>query len=323
MRNEIGSEFWNVLVCEKSNNFFPSNTRWFLSGRSALKAIIAENNFRTVTLPSWCCDSMIKPFIEAGIEVSFYPSLEPIERLYSDAVLVMDYFGYSGHSDISDYKGIIIRDVTHSIFSRSYSDADYYFGSLRKWAGFWTGGFAWGIVGEAKGEDREYVQLRKTAMEEKSKYIQGMMDSKEYLKIFAQAEELLDNAGIDAAASRDIELAKYLDIEKIKEQRRENAKVLLDEFANISIFPSLEDGDCPMFVPIRVPYGKRDELRRYLIAKEVYCPVHWPISSYHRLNDQTRKIYDEELSLVCDQRYTAKDMLRIVECVKEFFKKSC
>lgn len=323
MRSEIGSEFWEVPVCEKENKFFPFNTHWFLSGRSALKAIIAENEWKTVSLPSWCCDSMIRPFTNVGIEVHFYPSLEPIGRLHADAILVMDYFGYSDDSDVAGYKGIIIRDVTHSIFSKSYSDADYYFGSLRKWAGFWTGGYAWGIAGEAKCENNEYTKLRKSAMLDKKRYIQGITDDKEYLKVFTQAEELLNIAGIDAAAPRDIELAKYLDIEKIKEQRRENAKVLLDEFANIAVFPLLKPNDCPMFVPIRVPYGKRDELRRYLISKEIYCPVHWPISSYHQLNNQTRKIYDEELSLVCDQRYTEEDMLRIIDCVKEFFKKSC
>jgi hypothetical protein len=323
MRNEIGSEFWEVPVCKESNSVFSPETRWFLSGRSALQAIIAENNFKTAALPSWCCDSMIKPFTDAGVEVHFYASLEPIEDVSSDVILVMDYFGYSGHSDIAGFKGTIIRDVTHSIFSKSYADADYYFGSLRKWAGFWTGGFVWGIKGKAKGENREYVQLRKTAMAEKSKYIQGMTDSKEYLKVFAQAEELLDNTGMEAADPRDVELGQYLDIKKIKDQRRKNAQALLKEFADIAVSPVLNPDDCPLFVPIRVPFGKRDVLRRYLISKEIYCPVHWPVSSYHQLNKQTRRIYDEELSLVCDQRYTEEDMLRIIASIKEFFKKSC
>ncbi len=323
MRNEIGSEFWEVPVCKESNSVFSPETRWFLSGRSALQAIIAENNFKTAALPSWCCDSMIKPFTDAGVEVHFYTSLEPIEDVHSDVILVMDYFGYSGHSDIAGFKGTVIRDVTHSIFSKSYSDADYYFGSLRKWVGFWTGGFVWGIEGEAKEENREYVQLRKTAMAEKSKYIQGMTDSKEYLKVFAQAEELLDNTGMEAADPRDVELGQYLDIKKIKDQRRKNAQALLKEFADIAVSPVLNPDDCPLFVPIRVPFGKRDVLRRYLISKEIYCPVHWPVSSYHQLNKQTRRIYDEELSLVCDQRYTEEDMQRIIASIKEFLKKSC
>ncbi len=323
MRNEIGSEFWEVPVCKGANSVFPPETRWFLSGCSALQAIIAENNFRTASLPSWCCDSMIKPFADAGVEIHFYPALEPIKDIHTDAILVMDYFGYSGHSDTASFKGTVIQDVTHSIFSKSYPDADYYFGSLRKWAGFWTGGFAWGIDGEAKGKNREYVQLRKTAMEGKSKYIHGMTDSKEYLKVFVQAEELLDHTGMEAADPRDVELAHYLDIEKIRDQRRKNAQALLKEFADIAVFPLLSTDDCPLFVPIKVPFGKRDVLRRYLISKEIYCPVHWPISSYHQLNSQTQRIYDEELSLVCDHRYTEEDMQRIIASIKEFLKKSC
>ena len=73
-----------------------------------------------------------------------------------------------------------------------------------------------------------------------------------------------------------------------------------------------------MFVPVLVPYGKRDELRKYLIENEIYCPVHWPESKYHKLDERTEYIYQNELSLVCDQRYTESDMNRIVEVIKTY-----
>ena len=75
-----------------------------------------------------------------------------------------------------------------------------------------------------------------------------------------------------------------------------------------------------MFVPILVPDGKRDELRRYLIKHEMYCPVHWPVSMYHKLDKRAEIIYKNELSLVCDQRYTEEDMQRMVETIKDFWK---
>ena len=37
---EIGSEFWDVPVHELNNKLFNEDTAWFLSGRSALRAII-------------------------------------------------------------------------------------------------------------------------------------------------------------------------------------------------------------------------------------------------------------------------------------------
>lgn len=325
---EIGSEFWNIPICGKENGLFSTSIRWFLSGRSALQYIIEDikekRAFHTVAMPSWCCDSMIVPFLRNGIEVKFYPvygSRQDQSAVNADAILLMDYFGYTGQSELTGYEGTVIRDITHSIFSSSYNDADFYFGSLRKWAGFWTGGYAWGAGTEIiPTADEKYVALRKSAMEVKKEYISGASDSKDYLKAFNEAEEYLDSCGVAAAEPRDVTLAQNLDIESIKAQRKKNAKRLLEAFADIAVFQEMKETDCPMAVPILVPQGKRNELRRYLIEQEIYCPIHWPVSKYHKLNDNTRKLYDEELSLVCDQRYTEEDMDRIIMAIKNFWK---
>ena len=278
MRCEIGSEFWNVPVSEE-NNFFPAETKWFASGRSALYAIIKENDFKTVLLPDFCCDSMIKPFVENGIAVEFYPAFSSLENVDADAALIMDYFGYSGHSGRGKFKGIVIRDLTHSIFSAKYDDADYYFGSLRKWAGFYTGGFAMGLKKPVIYEEEldSYVSLRQNAMNAKALYISEQADSKDYLQMFSEAEDMLEE---------------------------------------ISVSPAC---DCPLFVPVLV--GNRDALRKRLIEQEIYCPVHWPVSRYHQLSKETETFYNRELSLVCDQRYTEQDMLRMVDVIKEFLRK--
>ena len=105
IKNEIGSEFWSVQVKDVPNHFFPKNTQWFLSGRSALtyilKDIIKKSTVHTVALPSWCCESMIIPFLKAGLKVYFYPvyffggHLVQEPDLTCDVILVMDYFGYA------------------------------------------------------------------------------------------------------------------------------------------------------------------------------------------------------------------------------------
>ncbi|MBQ4438527.1 hypothetical protein II898_06585 [bacterium] len=271
---------------------------------------------------------MIKPFVDAGLDVHFYPvywkdGLIQEINLDSDVLFLMDYYGYTGQqTDLSSYKGVIVRDVTHSIFSSTYYDADYYFGSLRKWCGVWSGGYAWTKDGHMleKGEkDKgEYIKLRSRAMEEKRDYIEGRCAEKKYLKIYDAAEECLETTGIAPADERDVESARRLDVEKIKKQRRANAEVLRKEFSDWLIFPSISDVDTPMFVPVLVPNGKRDALRRYLINNEIYCPIHWPVSEYHRLDEKTAHIYQNELSLVCDQRYTEEDMNRMVESIKGF-----
>lgn len=331
---EIGSEFWDVPVIENKHDLFPEYAQWFLSGRSGLQAIIKETkDCRTVAMPSWCCDSMIKPFVDTGFEVHFYPvywqnGLIQEISFDNDELFLMDYFGYTiSQPDVTGYKGIIIRDVTHSLFSSIHLDADYYFGSLRKWCGIWTGGYVWTKEGRklisVDSDDCGYTVLRRRAMDLKSRYIngKGVMD-KSYLRIFDEAEDALKHVGIATAAERDIRLARRLDIESIRNKRRANAAILRTAFSDWLIFPEMSELDCPMFVPILVPDGKRDDLRQYLMEQEIYCPIHWPVSGYHHLNEKTKQIYDNELSLVCDQRYTEEDMYRIVETIRNFWRKT-
>lgn len=330
---EIGSEFWNAPVTERQNSLFPESTQWFLSGRCALQAIIAElGEVGGVSFPSWCCDSMIKPFVDAGLSLEFYPVVvengELVQKIKTDTdvLFVMDYFGYStSNPDLSDYDGVVIRDVTHSLFSFTYYDADYYFGSLRKWCGVWTGGYAWSKDGhmlENGTLNSGYITLRSRAMEMKKAYIEERQGDKEYLKIYDAAEDCLKTVGVASSADRDVKLVKHLDVEVIEDRRRVNAEVLRRAFPKWLIFPNLAPTDTPMFVPVLVPDGKRDALRRYLINHEIYCPIHWPVSEYHKLDERTAHIYKNELSLVCDQRYTEEDMNRMVDTIKTFWKEA-
>ncbi|MBE6970665.1 MAG: hypothetical protein E7446_00925 [Ruminococcaceae bacterium] len=278
-----------------------------------------------MALPSWLCESMIRPFLDAGVNVEFYSAFAPVENLKTDAVLVMDYFGYIRQQELPGYRGTVIRDITHSVFAKNHTDADYYFGSLRKWAGFWTGGFAWTADGRElpaeQGDDRGYALLRQQAMEAKRAYMAGEKEDKDFLQTFAAAEELLEQSGALGAEERDIQLAGVLDIDGMKLRRRGNAACLLRELADIAVFPQLQAEDCPLFVPIRVPEDLRDGLRRELIQQEIYCPVHWPLSADHKIREEDKAIYQQELSLICDQRYTVQDMKRIARVVNEFRKR--
>lgn len=325
MRYEIGSEFWEVHAGAK-NDLFPRDTQWFLSGRSALQTIVEQSAIRSVALPSWCCDSMIRPFLDAGVFVEFYPVyfdgglVQDISRVKTQAILVMDYFGYTGQVNAMGFDGLVIRDVTHSLLSKTYDDAKYYFGSLRKWAGFLTGGYGWGMEKASLPFNEEYTALRAEAMREKQRYITGETGDKGFLQTFAAAEQLLEECAPAGAAVADVVQAHHLDVASIKARRRENAARLLESLSELAIFPTIGQQDCPMFVPILVPDGKRDALRHWLIERQIYCPVHWPESAYHRLDEQTEKLYKQELSLVCDQRYTVEDMDRIIKAVKEFWR---
>lgn len=331
IRREIGSEFWEIPTAA-DNGLFPSQTGWFLSGRSALLQIIAElqanRAVRRVALPAWCCDSMIAPFVRAGIPVQFYPVYVKNGRLVQDVFAAeecdvlfrMDYFGYAAGENPAEFDGTVIHDLTHGLFSSTPAADAYCFGSLRKWAGFPTGGYGWGCFAPPQDTCEQYVALRRRAMAQKAEYIRGTTDSKAYLSLYSEAEELLEGYPSGAADPDDIRCARTLDVFGMRQKRRENAACLLEELAEVALFPELGERDCPLFVPIMVPPDRRDGLRRHLIENEMYCPVHWPLTPLHTIDAASKRLYESELSLICDQRYTREDMRRLAQAVKRYWK---
>ncbi len=338
-RREIGSEFWDIPQSDAPKSLFPSQTQWCLAGRAALNGIIKDictkHRVATAAVPAWCCDSMIVPFLENGLKVSFYAvspersgGLKRELHTACDVVLDMTYFGYSAPPLAVPPQTIVIRDVTHSLFTdgkEAFAGAPYSFGSLRKWAGFFTGGFAYCRDGAFANEwfpvgGEAYIACRKNAMRQKQAYMTGSVDDKAYLAVYEQAEDMLETMPPYAATAEDVAAANRLDTAMIGRSRRRNAQILLDVVSDMALFRTIGTQDVPMFVPILVPDGKRDALRRFLIEREIYCPVHWPLSAVHGDVKDSLPLYRDSLSLVCDQRYTEQDMYRVCEAVKDFFK---
>ena len=355
LNKEIGGEFWDTnKLSEVCALDFEKNYVFMLSGRTALDFLIGDikkeyNLFKAVYMPSYCCRFMIEPFIKNNVKVYFYGvSLNECGGFEydvdfdvpCDAVYLMQYFGYADNK--TDYIAkifknngkIIIKDATHSMFAEDQNNlyADYIFGSYRKWTTFYSGGFAKKLSGDFLIEppvftNQEYINLRKRAVELKNEYINGnISDKNEFLKLFREAENYLELDYCGYLMDNDsIEMIKSLDIKYIKEKRLKNARILLSLFSENKIikpiFSDLHDNDCPLFVPVIVNCGKRDALQNFLIRNNIYCPVHWEISDLHslqNLSEKSRYIYDNILSVVCDQRYDEKDMIYIAGKIKEF-----
>ncbi len=334
MMKEIGSEFWTAPVCAAGENgLFPPDTVWTGAGRQALTLIIedirATRPFHTVALPSWCCHTMIEPFTELGIKPLFYDVLPApgggLTRRYpapgkADATLVMDHFGYADEGPLPDGLGVVIRDLTQGIFTRIPDDADYCFGSLRKWGAFATGGFLWKREGRLRPSaeltsDLSYIEARRAAFARKAAYIDGSSSDKGFLQAFSAANDALRPRPVRAGDPADEAVARRLDVSALRAARRANAAVLLERLAGLAVWPKLGDADCPLFVPVLIPDGKRDAVRRACIERQIYLPVHWPLSPSHAIGEAAARIYERELSLVCDQRYDEADMERLCETV--------
>lgn len=341
---EIGSEFWAAESPQNGGlppvwSRWPGTIRFCLSGRTALDAvltdILARRPCRTALLPSYCCQTMIEPFLRHGLRVDFYPVELEKGRLTgrlqgrADVVLFLRYFGYDCGEIVPPEDAVSICDLTHSLLrpDACQTRADYFIASFRKWGAVAGAAAACKTHGDwqtpAPGQTHtDYLRLRRDAYVRKAAYLAGKaVEKASFLALFDRAERLLEDTytGFEAETAS-LETAAHFAASV--PTRRENAAYLLRGLADCTVaeplVPALEAQDAPLFVPIFVKDGRRDALRAYLIRHQVYCPTHWPVSELHRLTDAQRRVYDRELSLVCDQRYGTAQMERQLDLIRSF-----
>lgn len=335
MMNEIGSEFMMNSSFTGNNEFisladYPK--RYVLSGRTGLYLIAEELSvlaISSIALPAYCCGSMIAPFVDHGFSVSFYDE----KKLFTEeSVLIMDYFGFVSDetarvAEKCKAQGIkIIVDATQTAFSRSkaYDFADYIVVSYRKWfdclctAVYSREGFK---TPEYEKEATAYLALWREAAIKKRYYIDnGIGEKQSFLNLYSKANSMLEDDYIGYKASqKEIERLENVDSNFIMQKRRSNALILLNDLKGIIdfLFDDLNEDDCPLHVPVLLPPNKRAQIRSELIQKSIYCPCHWPIDKKYPY--EKTALHDEELSLICDQRYTEEDMKREAAIIKGFF----
>ena len=356
--NEIGSEYWldSNITNELLGSIVVPNwlqktgkyVKLLLSGRTAIDFILSDikqnHPIRSVYMPSYCCDSMLDPFLKYNIKIQFYDVLyDPHlgikmcidENMCCDIVFILSYFGYTTNDSniVKHFKekgSIIIEDCTHSIFNNSSISklAHYSFASLRKWLGILSGAIIYKHCNFYSGEIQSapsYVSLKYNAMKLKSMYLNSEVnvDKKLFLSLFNQFNIQLScdysNYSIDSYSNY---ILNNTDITSIKQQRRENASFLHKNLLEIKcvspIFKRLAVDICPLFVPVLVKDGFRDQLVSFLRTNQIYCPIHWPMSIHLNPNKAMSYLYNHELSLLCDQRYNLDHMNTILSILRDF-----
>lgn len=342
---EIGSEF---EYCELDNNkrtaidfLDVEDYGYCFSGRTAIETVLKDiGPVKKACLPSYCCDSMIEPFRKQGIEVCFYSVYYENELVIKynfpddcQIVLFCNYFGFETPFLPDDFVeefhskgGYIIEDITHSFLSipQKHSQSDYYVVSLRKWFPICSGGLFMKRIGRIKNKPVlqpgiEFIEKKLAAMCLKKKYIDAgnIGDKNKFLELYETTNNWFaknySNMSIDEQSMNYLESNQY---EIVAKKRIENATVLydaLDRIKDISLLFDREKMRCPLFVPIIVNPECRGEIRSKLIENAIYCPIHWPNPNA----DCNSNLYDMELSLICDQRYDEKDMMRIVQIISQ------
>lgn len=350
--SEIGSYFWlsgqEDIATAESISWLPKveDSSFAFSGRNAidlvLRDILKNHSVNKVYAPSYCCVSMLQSFIDHGMKVEFYEvgyengtfTYHLPETDAHSIVLLMSYFGLNTsevHRQIAKMKksgAVVIEDITHSLLNKTLASeySDYLVASLRKWFAIPTGGWAGKMNGKLfekpNMDSNQAVEEKIAGMKEKYEYLTGNSDSKEnFLLVNAKFDN--DLIHVDRMLKIDdtsLGIIAGINVETVIEKRRKNVETLLEglkdldgKFLSLPIVDSKQD--VLLFLPIFMKTEVRDVLRKHLISKGIYCPIHWPEVMGAKVG-----IRANELSLICDQRYSEGDMHAIVDEIHEWVK---
>ena len=360
MLKEIGSNFWLdphqhyenvVLGTPEQFNCSGSDFVWLSTGRSAIRFVIdsiEERNpkkKKVAILPSFTCDTVVAPFIQAGYEVHYYQVSKALatssDHILNTAfeygasiVLFHRYFGFDTldcQIDIMcerlrEAEISTIEDCTQCLYSMiPRGDADYYVGSIRKWAGTPDGGFAVCRAGKFTKKplcsDVELEHAKVSASYAKYEYIiHHHGDKSRVLAMYREAEDILDNQStVFAISDTSATVQANLDMEALVMKRRNNYKLLEESLASkvYRVF-SLKEGVVPLYFPILV--DDRVSLQRCLIDNAVYAPIVWPKDKCQPIqSNETEHLYQHMLCIPIDQRYDKDDMNRVIGVINCFY----
>lgn len=323
---------------EKEESPFLSG-RQYSSGRTALYAIlkaIKKQNTGGVLLPDYICSTVTQAVIDAEVVYGFYHidrSMEVdwdslsrlIDESYYSSVLLTNYFGMINLSEVIKVIRkthpeieIIVDDVQNLYGCGRLPDFDFAFTSLRKWLPVPDGAF---IITKSIKKDNLLDDITGKNIFAEYKFAGNLLKSygefvsdQLCLNLIEKGEQLLDEGYRCAMSEITRLILPSLDYELISNTRKKNAIYLHNRLSTMGIPHIFSEQAIPLFVPILIS-TKRDEVRKELFKRQIFCPSHWPYVSKKINGDNT--LYQDELSLICDQRYGVSEMERILGVLED------
>ena len=285
------------------------------SGRNALYQVINEENIEKVYVCSYNCYTVIEPFIKSNIDVElynvdrFFNIVNLFEKLDKEtnkcAVVIQNYFATyfldSVKQKLQTYPNVIvIEDITQSMLdNREFVGANYYVGSIRKWAGIGEGGLLLTDkkIQSIENSDNEILALQKSIAPMQQEYItsRNQQLKETYRAISAKIESLFDNKRIQKISDCSLQIVQNIDFQYIKDKRRDNFDYLLTRLKELDFITlpikELNKKSVPLYLPIYVE--NRDKLQHFLFNYNIYMPILWDVYDKidYKINVETQYIY--------------------------------
>jgi hypothetical protein len=311
------------------------------TGRSALGLALRDWAARQpgvaprVWIPSYVCPSVTDAVEALGLPVARYAS-RPGEwsapaASAGDVVVVVHYFGlldpvaldWLMRPDGREFA--VIEDCVQAPYTeQAGASGDYAITSLRKWWPAPDGALVCSrqplSAPALLAPDEGYIGRRTFAKLARGRHV----DDATYLGWIEESEERLASSPPREASWLSQHLLARADSAQAALARRQNWARLaaeLDRHKHVApLYRALPEGAVPLAYPVLLDAGRRDQLRRFLATRRIYCPVHWPMPA-EGTPAADWSLSQRMLSLPLDQRYGAPEMARLAAAVIEFFEK--
>ncbi|MCL7743681.1 hypothetical protein LV476_01780 [Guyparkeria hydrothermalis] len=288
------------------------------SARSALKIALKAVSVQKIWLPFYTCDAVVEAVKDLGIELEYYRvnSTFDVDASLSlgegEFILVIDYFGMSSDSVHRSLRRFghanTIVDCSQAYFSE-HTNALATVWSPRKFFGLPDGGLLYSDDPRIKQpKDRDTTSTTRMGH-----LISRLTNSPEMAyQQYKEAEQAIGASPVLGMSKLTERLLHSVDREAAKAARNMNARYLHEQLREYNQL-NLDFGTDP--APLCYPLlpNVKTASRADLIKNRVFVPSYWP-EVLTRVEEGSFEwnLVNNGLFLPCDQRYTKKDMDRLV-----------
>lgn len=330
---EIGS-FYNLYFNKNPFSIKKHHGKqdlFFASGRIAIKYIVEKLGCKSCLIPNYLCSSVYQCFdnfdyykIQNNFEINIKYLSDLINNNNYDLILIINFFGYID-KNITEIKNIckkhdilILEDFTHNLFSNNLY-GDICISSFRKTLPTPFGSIvkinsSRINIKQSTGINLYYIYLNIV------KILGSILKNISYFKwiwrpMLIYCENNVKNLNYNGFDYINHFFYNYYYDINILTLRKQNIAYLKNSLS-YTINKNFNNTYFCFILNCR-NQKYRDELLRYLINKNIYCPIYWPLD-FDKNNKCNNYINKTVLMVPIDQRYNKDNMKYIIDCILFF-----
>ena len=310
--------YFELELPDESRQPYPE-AQGFQSARAAFSALIRVGKPKRIWMPRYCCDAMLAPLEQSGVECVWYDVNEDmvvdaslkIEK--KDWLLYVNYFGIctrQAQELIEKFSpDQIVLDYSQAFFSPPHDEVLATIYSPRKFFGVPDGGL---IVSKLPVEVPKRQDV--DSFQRMSHLLWRLGDSPEAgYADFQRAERSLKDIEPKQMSQLTRRILSSIDYGHASNKRRENLSFLHDRLGGRNILAM--DFSC-VVAPLCYPFLSTDPgLRERLATNRIFVPTYWPDAVGRVGEEWADKMVRRLLPLPIDHRYGLEEMERIASVI--------